>query len=112
MIDEVSSDSDELHVALGKRIRQKRLSSGLTQAQLAERIAISRTSLTNMELGRQRLLVDQLYKVAEVLNTLPRDLLPGPTEMVAAAAANNDAREAIPESVHRFAQKLHQRKHK
>jgi transcriptional regulator with XRE-family HTH domain len=110
MIDEVSSDGDELHVALGKRIREKRLSSGLTQAQLAKRIAISRTSLTNMELGRQRLLVDQLYKVAEVLNTQPRDLLPAPTEVVAAAA--NNGSEAIPESVHRFAQKLRQRKHK
>jgi len=111
MVDEGSSDGDELHVALGKRIREKRLSSGLTQAQLAERIAISRTSLTNMELGRQRLLVDQLYKVAEVLNTQPRDLLPAPTEVVA-AAVKSDGGDAIPESVHRFAQKLHQRKHK
>lgn len=111
MTDEVSADSSDLHVALGKRIREKRLSSGLTQAELAERIAISRTSLTNMELGRQRLLVDQLYKVAEVLNTQPRDLLPAPTELVGAGPKIN-VHEAIPESVHRFAQKVHQRKHK
>src|SRR5689334_3680258 len=68
--------TDDLHVALGRKIREKRQDSGLTQAQLADRIRISRTSLTNMELGRQRLLVDQLYKMADVLSTSAKDLLP------------------------------------
>jgi transcriptional regulator with XRE-family HTH domain len=111
MTDEAHEGGGDLHAALGKKIRDRRISSGLTQAELADRIAISRTSLTNMELGRQRLLVDQLYKMAEVLNTKPQDLLPAPVDIVS-ASARSKAPEAIPESVHRFAEKVRTRKHK
>jgi len=106
MNDDRGDGEGKLHAALGKKIRNKRLSSGLTQAELADRIAISRTSLTNMELGRQRLLVDQLYKMAEVLNTKPQDLLPLPAEIVSASVKSAAAENAIPESVHRFAEKV------
>lgn len=111
-MDDITSDeADRLHAALGKKIREHRQSSGLTQAELAERIAISRTSLTNVELGRQRLLVDQLYKMAEVLNTRPQDLLPLPGEIIGSRAAPN-AEPVVPESVQRFAAKVAHRKKK
>jgi transcriptional regulator with XRE-family HTH domain len=98
-------DQEDLHVALGRKIREKRQASGLTQTELAERVSISRTSLTNMELGRQRLLIDQLYKMAEVLNSKPQDLLPQPSEVVKASKAQIPD-EPIPESVHRFAERI------
>lgn len=99
--------SDDLHAALGRKIRDKRKDSGLTQSELADRISISRTSLTNVELGRQRLLVDQLYKMADVLETSPRDLLPGPEEIISAKVARD---EPMPESVNRFIEKVRGRK--
>ena len=104
----IEMSKDDLHAALGKRIRDKRQSVGLTQAQLADRIEISRTSLTNMELGRQRLLIDQLYKMADVLNMKPQDLLPLPGEIIGASkSAASDT--AIPPSVHRFAERVRSR---
>lgn len=112
MTEETSGKDSALHAALGKRIRDRRVSSGLTQAQLANRIAISRTSLTNVELGRQRLLVDQLYKMAEVLNAQPQDLLPGTSEIVSASIKNSAADEPIPDSVHRFVEKVRLRRRK
>lgn len=105
----VHSD-DELHAALGKKIREQRQLSGLTQAELAARIDVSRSSLTNMELGRQRLLIDQLYKMAEVLNTSPKDLLPSPSEII--SSSRNSADEAIPDSVQRFAERVLQKSDK
>ena len=98
-------DQDDLHAALGKKIRERRQASGLTQMELADRVSISRTSLTNMELGRQRLLIDQLYKMAEVLNAKPQDLLPQPSELVS-ASKRQTPEEPIPESVHRFAERI------
>jgi transcriptional regulator with XRE-family HTH domain len=104
-------DDGDLHTALGKKIRQQRQSSGLTQAELADRLSISRTSLTNVELGRQRLLVDQLYKMADVLNTRPQDLLPQPSEIIG-ASSNEAPQESLPESVHQFVRKVGLRKKK
>jgi transcriptional regulator with XRE-family HTH domain len=103
--DEVMASADTpLHAALGRKIREGRHAVGLTQAQLAERIAVSRSSLTNMELGRQRLLIDQLYKVASELNMKPADLLPSRLEII--SASQSDAVELIPESVQRFADRI------
>lgn len=106
-----SRDDGDLHAALGRKIRQRRQSSGLTQAELADRLSISRTSLTNVELGRQRLLVDQLYKMADVLNTKPHDLLPQPSEIIG-TSSNAAPQEPLPESVHRFVTKVGLRKKK
>lgn len=111
MDDKTSEDEEKLHAALGKKIRELRQSSGLTQAELADRIAISRTSLTNVELGRQRVLVDQLYKMADVLNTRPQDLLPQPSEIIGTSTVSS-AEEPLPESVHRFVAKVGLRKKK
>jgi transcriptional regulator with XRE-family HTH domain len=46
----------------------------MTQSDLAEAMGLSRTSITNIEQGRQRLLIDQFCRVAEVLDS-NRDLL-------------------------------------
>jgi transcriptional regulator with XRE-family HTH domain len=101
-------DHDDLHVALGRKIREKRQANGLTQTELADAISISRTSLTNVELGRQRLLIDQLYKMAEALNARPQELLPQPSDLVS-ASKDRKSDDAIPESVHRFAERVRSR---
>jgi transcriptional regulator with XRE-family HTH domain len=41
----------------------------MTQAQLAARVGLSRTSITNIERGGQVLLVHQLVAISEALNT-------------------------------------------
>lgn len=54
--------------ALGRQIRVLRRIRGLTQAELATRIGISRTSLTNIEKGRQSVSVEMYYRIAAALD--------------------------------------------
>ena len=65
-----------LYQAVGENIRRLRTARGLKQGDLAGLVGLSRASVTNVELGRQRLLVDQLFRFAEVLGCPPAALLP------------------------------------
>lgn len=67
---------DELYDRLGTLIRDRRKKLLLTQHELAGRIGISRASLANIETGRQKVLVHQLYALATALDLAPSDLLP------------------------------------
>lgn len=67
---------DELYRDLGLRLRRIREASRLTQDALAERIGLSRTSIANIEQGRQRIQVHTLYALAGALRVSPRSLLP------------------------------------
>lgn len=67
---------DEFYVQLGLLIRKARVKAGLTQQELADALAISRTSLTNIEKGNQRLLVHVLIDIADSLGIKPVQLLP------------------------------------
>jgi transcriptional regulator with XRE-family HTH domain len=65
-----------IYPVIGEHIRRRRKLLKITQAKLAPRLGLSRASLANIETGRQRLLVDQLFALAEALNLAPADLLP------------------------------------
>jgi transcriptional regulator with XRE-family HTH domain len=77
---------DELYDQLGTLIRSRRKKLLLTQQDLAARIGISRASLANIETGRQKVLVHQLYSLATALYLAPSDLLPP----VAASESSRD----------------------
>jgi len=47
-----------------------------TQTTLAQRLGISRATLANIETGRQRILVHQLYSFAVALDMKTEELLP------------------------------------
>jgi transcriptional regulator with XRE-family HTH domain len=68
--------NDELYDQLGRLIRARRKGMFLTQQAVAARIGISRASLANIETGRQKVLVHQLYALAAALDLTPVDLLP------------------------------------
>lgn len=63
------------YVELGEEIRRRREALGMTQSTLATHLGLSRTSVTNIERGRQPVLVHQLYRVAQVLKIKVTDLL-------------------------------------
>jgi transcriptional regulator with XRE-family HTH domain len=65
-----------LYAALGARIRQLRKSQGLGQEQLADLVGVTRTSITNIEAGRQRVPLDRIYDIADALDVQAVDLLP------------------------------------
>lgn len=59
---------------LGARIREVR-GAKLSQEQLAAAVDLTRTSIVNIESGRQKLLVHNLFRIAEVLGIRPTELL-------------------------------------
>jgi transcriptional regulator with XRE-family HTH domain len=67
--------ADLLNEELGRLIRNNR-DRKMTQAELGKRIGLSRTAVTNIECGRQRLLVEQLIEIAEALDVSAAELLP------------------------------------
>ncbi len=71
---------EEFYGLVGQQIRKAREEHGLTQAQLATLVSLTRTSITNIEHGRQKLLLHTLYEIANALAVEPGTLLPPLTE--------------------------------
>lgn len=70
-------ETDHFYAQLGKRIQQARIHAGLKQEQLALSLNLSRTSVTNIERGRQHLQVHHLVRVADILGVSVDTLLNG-----------------------------------
>lgn len=90
--------SYNFHEELGRRIRAAR-GGKLTQAALGASVGLSRTAITNIECGRQRLLVDQLVEIAGVIGVPAADLLP--SSPVLDSRIGNNGVEDMP-TVQRF----------
>jgi len=73
----------EVYKFVGARIRSARVRAGLTQAELAARIGLKRTSVTNIEQGNQTLAVHTLLDVAEACACQASTLLPTEEELLA-----------------------------
>jgi transcriptional regulator with XRE-family HTH domain len=79
----------EIYAQIGAAIRKRRDALGLSQAQLADRVGLVRTSITMIENGSQALLVHQLVDIAKALKAAPGELLAeaGPREEVGPSRA-------------------------
>ncbi len=66
---------EDFYVQLGLLIRKARVDAHLTQQELADALFISRTSLTNIEKGNQRILVHTLMDIAHSVGIKPNKLL-------------------------------------
>lgn len=67
---------DALYEEFGTLLRRHRSDAGLTQSQVAERVGLTRTSITNIERGRQHISLHQLYLLASAVGVDPVALLP------------------------------------
>lgn len=72
-------DGDWLYPMLGERLRQARQRRHMTQRQLADRVGLSRASIANIEVGRQKVLLHQVYNIAAALSVDLDALLPEET---------------------------------
>lgn len=63
---------------IGKNIRQLRTQKNMTQDELAEKLFVTRQTVSNYETGRSRPDVEMLAKIAEVLETDANTVLYGP----------------------------------
>lgn len=59
--------SEDLTAGLGAALRELRTRKRITQQQMAEFVGLERTSITNIEMGKQKLAVVTLMKMAGVL---------------------------------------------
>lgn len=67
---------DQLYRLFGSRVRALREGKNVTQEELAKRVDLSRTSITNIEKGRQRVLLHQMVEIANALEAAPTELIP------------------------------------
>ena len=67
---------NNLNTIIGARLSQLRSEKGLTQEDLASRLLLSRTSIVNIESGRQQLTMDNLYRISMSLDCPISTILP------------------------------------
>ena len=63
------------YVALGARVKTKRLENNMTQEQLAEAVDISAVYVGQIERGDRHMTIDTLVKIANVLQVSIEELL-------------------------------------
>jgi len=73
-------DIDAFYSEVGRRIRdgRKKRVPPLTQEELGDRVDLTRTSITNIEKGRQKFLLHTLAQIAAELQVPVISLLPAP----------------------------------
>jgi transcriptional regulator with XRE-family HTH domain len=59
----------------GRNLRNVRLACGLSHQKLADRVGLDRTSIVNIEAGRQRILLNDIQRFAVALRTDRKFLL-------------------------------------
>ena len=84
-------DEKRLYQALGERLKaQRECYQGprgkLTQAKLAGEVGLERTSITNIERGNQKVPLQVLYRICEVLQVQISEVLPPLSEIKATEA--------------------------
>lgn len=67
---------DWFYEQFGLRVRSARLDMGLNQEALGHRVGLQRSSISNIEKGRQRIQLHMLLEFATALEVPPTALLP------------------------------------
>jgi transcriptional regulator with XRE-family HTH domain len=67
---------DGLYKEFGRGLKKARREADLTQKQVAERVGLTRTSITNIERGKQHIALHQLFLLASAVGRQPAELLP------------------------------------
>lgn len=98
--------TDAVYRHIGSQIRRWRAHRGKTQGALASRASLTRTSLSNIEAGRQRVTIHALLKIAAALDVSPAKFLPDLRSAPAADIAVLMQRGARREEAERLARVL------
>jgi DNA-binding XRE family transcriptional regulator len=57
---------DAVYLIVGSAIRRHRQQAGISQPELAEKLGLNRSSISNIEAGRQRLMLHTLCEIADI----------------------------------------------
>lgn len=63
-----------IYIAFGETVRTLRHESGMTQEDLSKKVGLRRASVANIETGRQRVLLADLFIFAKALGVPPKKL--------------------------------------
>ena len=67
---------DQLYREFGRLLRQRRKDAHLSQDEVANSVGLARTSITNIETGRQHVSLHMLYALANAVGARAHELLP------------------------------------
>lgn len=84
-----------LFLAIGNNIKTSRNNARLNQAHLAAMVGLSRTSLVNIEQGKQHPSVFMLWRIADALNIELKELLPGKAQVSAMTSGLQPVMDSI-----------------
>ncbi|MFI6940373.1 helix-turn-helix domain-containing protein [Streptomyces sp. NPDC050418] len=90
---------DEFYEAFGDRVRKARAAQGMNQQELGSAVGLNRTSISNIEKGRQRVALHMLFDLAAALRVEPEALLPSPD-------GQSDVLDELPEDARGWAQSV------
>ncbi len=90
-------DERLLYERIGSGIRTRRLGLGLTQGQLAEAAGVLRSSVANVETGKQRSPLHLVYRLCVALDLDVRQILPDTREVTRGGRVEVDTRYAVVE---------------
>jgi transcriptional regulator with XRE-family HTH domain len=71
---------DEFARQLGRLVAEGRKAVGMSQKDFGEALSLSRTSIANIECGRQAVSLYTVYRMAVILKRDPVDLMPSAAE--------------------------------
>ncbi len=74
-------DEDSLYIRIGEMLRARRDQLGMKQGELADAIGLRRTSVSNIESGRQKAPLHLIYKMCSVLGIDIATILPPVEEL-------------------------------
>lgn len=78
------SVSETLYSFIGANVKRIRTIKGMGQEQLGEASEVGRTSIANLERGKQRIPIHTLFLIAVALDTEIQDLIPTVAQVVLA----------------------------
>ncbi len=90
-------DERLLYERIGSGIRTRRLGLGLTQGQLAEAAGVLRSSVANVETGKQRSPLHLVYRLCVALDLDVRQILPDTREVTRGGRVEVDTGYAVVE---------------
>lgn len=76
MPDAGDTRTDLFYAAVGQKIKTARVNAGMSQTALAKIVGFNRSSIANLEAGRQRIALHLFVLIAEALSSGPATLLP------------------------------------
>lgn len=77
---------DHIYSDVGSRIARARRATGLSQQKLADAVRMTRTSIVNVEAGRQRAPLHLLWQIAAVLGVEVAELVPTKADLATVSA--------------------------